>query len=264
MKFLNRFRFSEPARKYIMYIMYCIFTIYTLLKLINEPTAEGKVAYLILLLLFMGVALWAEYLKRIYQHMISSLTMECDCAKAKHYYHMLKKKDILKNYKNPLYIFDTLYYQDINQPDMCLNILEEHDKMFRSSLDYLLIRNYTYFYSYYRKGNRTQVKKYYQEVIKVRGAKVKGTKVNPLYSWEFIDAMYYSSTKDFKKSLQSFQKVHTQNFNHRELSQYYLEYARAYLAVQDNENARQMLEKVLQLSNQLTYRKEAEKLIEKI
>lgn len=264
MKFLNRFRLSEPARKYIMYAIYIIFTVYTLYKLVLEPSAEGKVAYLILLLFFMGAALWAEYLRYLYQHMIASLTMECDHAKARHYYNLLKKKDILKNYKNPLYIFDTLYYQDINQPDTCLSILENHDKMFRSSLDYLLIRNYTYFFSNYRKGNRTQVKKYYQEVIKVRGAKIKGTKVNPLYSWEFIDALYYLSTKDYKKSLHCFHDVHTQNFNHRELSQFYLEYARAYIAVEDHKNARQMLEKVLQLSNQLTYKKEAMKLLEKI
>lgn len=261
MKFLNRFRLSEPARKYVMYLIYLIFTVYTCYKLFLEPTAEGKVSYLILLFVFMGVVLWAEHLRYLYQHMISSQTMECDCAKSRFYYTRLKKRDFLKSYKNPLYIFDTLYYQDINQPDTCLRILEEHEKMFRSSLDYLLIRNYTYFYSYFRKGNKTQVKKYYQEVINVRGAKVKGTKVNPLYSWELIDAIYYLTCKDYKKSLQSFAQVHTTNFNQRELAQYYLAYAQAYIAIQDSENARKMLEHVISLGHQLTYTKEAKKLL---
>ena len=184
MKILNHMRLSEPARKYIMYIIYIIFTLYTFYKLINEPTVVGKVSYSLLLLLFMGIALWAEYLRYLYQHMISSLTMDCNPSKAKQYYNTLKKKDYFKSYHNPLLIFDTLYYQDIDQIDTCMTIVNEHEKMFRSSLDYLLIRNYTYFYSYYRKNNRTQVKKYYPEVTKIKGVKVKGTKVNPLYSWE--------------------------------------------------------------------------------
>lgn len=264
MKFLNHFRLSEPARKYVMYIIYIIFTIYTGSKLINEPSAEGKVAYLILLSLFLGMVLWAEHLRYLYQHMISSLTMECDSAKAKKYYNLLKKKDFLKNYKKPLYIFDTLYYQDLNQPDKCIEILENKDNMFRSSLDYLLIRNYTYFYSNYRKGVRSQIKKYYEEVTKVKGAKVKGTKVNPLYSWELIDAIYYLSMKDYKKSLSNFKKVYIENFNQRELAQYYLAFGEAYIAIQDIKNARKMLENAIDSGNQLTYKKEAKKLLEKL
>lgn len=264
MKILQKFTFKETTRRFITYIIYAIFTCYTLYKLITEPSAAGKVCYALILILFMGVALWAEYLRILYQKMISSLTIECDTQKARHYQQLVKKRDLFKNYHHPLLIFDTLYYQDINDPNTCLSILEQNDKMFRSSLDYLLIRNYTYFYSYYRLSNRSKVKKYYPEVMKLKGAKVKGSKVNPLYNWELIEAIYQFSLKDYKKSLAAFQNVNTQNFNHREQSQYHLAFGQVYRELQDKENAKLHFQKVIEIAGNLSYGKEAAVFLKKL
>lgn len=199
MKKIKKFTFCERTRRIIIYLMYLVFTIYTLNKLIHEPSLAGRICYGFLLIIILGIALWAEYLRVLYHRMIYALTIECNPEKARLSYHALIKKDFFKSYKQTLYIFDTLYYQDLHQPDTCIHILATHDHMFRASLDYLLIRNYTYFYSYYKLGNRTKVKAYYPEVMKMKGAKIKGSKVTPLYNWEYIDAIYLYMMKDYKK-----------------------------------------------------------------
>lgn len=261
---LNKFTFSENTRRIITYILYAIFTIYTIVNMIKEPSAAGKSAYLILLVIVMGIALWAEYLRILYHKMIRSLSMDCDPDKARHYYHILKKKDILKSYRQTLVIFDTLYYQDVNQPETCIQILEENEKFFKSSLDYLLIRNYTYFYSYYKMGNRTKVKKYYPEVMKLKGAKIKGSKVNPLYNWEMLEGVYLLASKEYKKSIQAFGNVNTKYMNMRELTQYYTDYGKAYMELKDKENAVIMFTKAIEIGKQLSYGKEARKCMNKL
>ncbi|MEG2506360.1 MAG: hypothetical protein RSA93_01710 [Longicatena sp.] len=260
MKNIRKFAFNEQTRQFITYSIYIIFTVYTTYKLINEPSAAGKVSYLILMALFLGIACWAEYLRILYQRMIKALTMKGDLSEAKHYYNVLKKRDFLKSYRQTLLVFDTLYYQDNNQPKKCIQVIEDNEKVFKSSLDYLLIKYYTYFFSYYRLGNRTQVKKYYPEVMKLKGAKGKGMKVSPLYNWEFIEAIHLFNNKDYKNSLSIFKKINTKNMNPRECSQYYLEFGKVYASLNDAENANKMYEKAMENGKQLAYAKEAKSL----
>ena len=55
-------------------------------------------------------------------------------------------------------------------------------------MDNLLIWDYTKFYAYFLMNNRTKTKAQYERVIKLKDVKVKGTKISPLYNWEFIEA----------------------------------------------------------------------------
>ena len=55
--------------------------------------------------------------------------------------------------------------------------------------------------------------------------KVKGAKVSPLFNWEFMDAVYLVSRKDYKQSLNVFKSVNTENMNPREKVQYYYQFA---------------------------------------
>ncbi|MEG0576936.1 MAG: hypothetical protein RR500_03700 [Bacilli bacterium] len=263
MKNMRKFSFNEQARRFITYIVYIIFSLYTLYKLINEPSVAGKVSYLIILFLFLGIACWAEYLHILYQNMIEALTMKGNLIEAYCYYADLKRKDFLKSYRQPLLVFETLYYQDSNQPKKSIQVIENNEKVFKSSLDYLLIKYYTYFYSNYRLGNRSQVKKYYPKVMNLKGARGKGMKVSPLYNWEFIEAIYLFSTKDYKNSLSKFKQINIKNMNPRECSQYYLEFAKIYLTLNDKENAKKMFLKTVENGKQLIYATEAKSLYDK-
>lgn len=260
----RRFTFREQTRRILTYAIFIAFAIYTLWQLIQEPSIAGKVCYALILIVFLGIASWAEYVKLIYQKMLKALLMDTDPVKAKQYYQILKKKDILKSYTNSLNIFDTLYYQDTNAYDACIQLLDDNEKFFRSSLDFLLIRNYTYFYAYYKSGNRTKAKQYYPEVIKLRGTKIKGAKLHPLYSWEFIDAMYLSVTKDYKKSEQMFARVNPINMNHRELSQYYVEYGKACMINGNKQHAATLFTKALEVGSRLASGIEAKQLLQKL
>lgn len=256
-KSINKLAFNESARRIITIIMYIIFALFTISKLIHESSLAGKVCYLFILLIFLGIAGWAEYLRHLYHKMIYSLSMECDPVKAKNYYNDLKKKDFFKSYKQTLIVFDTLYYQDLNEPEKAIKVLEENTKMFKSTLDYLLIRNYTYFISYHQLNNHTKVKKYYPEVMKMQNKKIKGNKVSALYNWTLIEAIYLYDIKDYKKSVQTFKNVNTKNLNQREMALYYNEFGKAYLQLQDKENALIMFTKTMELGNKLYYREDA-------
>lgn len=94
-----------------------------------------------------------------------ALTMDCDLEKSLYYKEKLIQKDIFHSYTNTLLIFDTLYFTDAREPQKCLNLLEEHQAFFKASLDQLLVRNYSYFISYYLLNNNTKVKYYYSEII---------------------------------------------------------------------------------------------------
>ena len=163
----------------------------------------------------------------------------------------------MKSYRTTQLIFDTLYYQDIGKPQTCIELLESNEKTFRSSLDYLLFHNFTYFYSYYKLGNRTKIKHWYPEVMKLKDTKIKGSKVSPLYNWEFIEAVYLSCMKDYKKSLAKFKQIDTRYMNNREMAQYYTEFGKVYKELNDKENAVIMFTKAMETGKQLSSSREA-------
>lgn len=253
------FTFSEGARRIVTYSIYTCFTLYTLFQLFQEPSVAGKTAYLLLLIIILGIACWAEYIKIQYVYMIKCLAMEGNHGKARFYYNKLKKIDFLKNYKNTLIIFDTLYYQDINKPKQCIQIIEENPKLFSSSLDMLLIKNYTYLYSYHQLHNKTKVNYYYTEICKLKGTKIKGKKVSPLFSWDFIDSLYAYSTKDYKKCKTILNNMHIENLNNRELSQYYLCLGDVCRKLNNKEEAIEAYKTTIKTANQLCYAKLAQK-----
>ena len=67
-------------------------------------------------------------------------------------------------------------------------------------------------------------KQEYNKLERMRNTKVKGAKVSPLFNWEFMDAVYLVSRKDYKQSLNVFKSVNTENMNPREKIQYYYQF----------------------------------------
>lgn len=264
MKGLRRFAFGNTTRNVITYTLYVAFTVYTGIKLFQEPSMPGKATYAILLILFLGIALWAEYLRFLYRQMISALTMDCNLNKADLLKQDLIKKDFFHAYRNTLYIFDTLYFMDQEQPQACIEIMEDHYKFFHNSLDTMLIYNYTCFMAHYKLGNKTKVKSYYTKTTNMKGAKIKGNKLSPLYSWEYIDAIYYVCIHDDKKAKQAFDHTNIENLNHRELTHYYFEYAKLCEKLHLTKEAKQYYEQAVYFGNTLVIAKEAKQKYKKV
>lgn len=247
MNLTQRISFTPQARNIVMTAIYLIFTGYSVYQMIQTPQLEGKICYLLILCLILGIALWSEYLRHLYTKAIQLLNMNGNPEAAKQQFHQLLKKDVFKGYRKNELIFDTLYYTDQLKPMNCLQTLEKDYKFFHSSMDNLLIWDYTKFYAYFLLKNRTKTKQQYERVMKLKDVKIKGTKISPLYNWEFIEAIYQLSCKDYKKSLKAFQNVNPKNMNHRELMHYYYQFAQLYLAMKDTTNATLYLDKVIAL-----------------
>ena len=121
-------------------------------------------------------------------------------------------------------IFDTLYYIDQMQYKKCLEHIEENSKFFHSSIDQLLIYHHTKFYCSFMLNDLECTKQEYNKLERMRNTKIKGAKVSPLFNWEFMDAIYLISRKDYKQSYNVFKSVNTDNMNPREKVQYYYQF----------------------------------------
>lgn len=263
-KILNKLTFSESIRRWITYAIYAIFAIYTLNQLIHEPSSAGKVCYGAILVIILGIACWAEYLRLLYHKMIKALNLYCNPTQTLCIQNELIRKDIFHSYRNTLLIFKTLYYSSVHEPEKNIQLLEENEKFFRSSLDCLLVRNYTYFYSYHQLENRSKVKKFYPELMKLKGTKIKGSKVSPLYNWELIEAIYLASSKEYKKCIHAFENVNTVNMNPRELALYYFEFGKACMEMGNLKQAQELFEEAQNLGKELTYGIEASYYLKKL
>ena len=105
-----------------------------------------------------------------------------------------------------------------------LEHIEENSKFFHSSIDQLLIYHYTKFYCSFMLNDLECTKQEYNKLERMRNTKIKGAKVSPLFNWEFMDAIYLISRKDYKQSYNVFKSVNTDNMNPREKVQYYYQF----------------------------------------
>lgn len=208
-------------RDILLHIVYLIFAIFSIWQILNTDKLSSQILYGAIAVVFLGMAVYAEYLRHLYQKAIKILLFDVDPKRAEQQFQFLLKKDFFHAYQNSKAIFDTLYYADEMDASGCLQTLEVHDRFFHGSLDQLLIYHYTRFFAYVLQRDQEQLTKEYAQLQKMKGTKIKGQKLSPLYNWDFIDALYQLSKKEYKKSLNTFNHVHTENMNNRELMHLY-------------------------------------------
>lgn len=226
---MKPFQFNNKTRTLFIAVIYIAFTIFSIYNIVKAPQISSKIFYACLLIVALSIAIYAEYLRTIYQKCIQTLTIDCDPLKADQQFKALLKKDIFKAYNKTYLIFQTLYYADMLDPKNCLNTLEKDEKFFHSSLDMLLVYHYTKFYANFLLNNLEEVKNEYSHLTKLKGAKIKGDKVAPLYNYEFIDSIYQFALKKYKQSLNCFKSINTKNMNPRELLHYHYQLQALYL-----------------------------------
>ena len=249
---LKKFAFSEKWRNIITYLIYVVFVGYSIHLIIEAPELSVKLTYGAITIIFMSICILSEYLRILYRNSIKALNLKCDPITSREINAKILKFDLFKSYTQTLKIMETLLLIDENKAEECLTFLEDNEKLFKQNLDYLLIRNYSAFKAYFMIDNKSKVKKFYPEVTKLKGAKIKGSKVSPLYSWEEIDAVYYLSSKDYKKSRNAFESAHLGNMNSRELSHFYYEFALLAIAEGKSVEAIKHLDAVIEMSNKMT------------
>ena len=226
MKIFEKLSYTNNTRRIISFIFYLVFAVFVLSQIVKTEVMLHRILYILLLVLVLGMALFSEYLKLLYEKAIKTIAFDLDPELAMEKYDHLNKLDKFKAYKNSKLIFDTLYYIDQMEYDKCLQHLQDNYKFFHASLDQLLIYHFTNFYCSFMTDDLETAKAEYQKLLRMKNAKSKGNKVSPLYNWEFLDAIYQFARKEYKQAYNSFKTVNTVNMNPREQVQYSMQFAR--------------------------------------
>ena len=237
MRTLEKLSLNRNAQNLITFLFYITFTIFSFIQIVHASNISSRVFYFLLLLLILGFALYSEYLKHLFRQAIQAIAFDLDTEKGNEIFNKLLQKDIFHAYKNDKKVLDTLYYLDQMEFDTCLDYIEQNSTFFHSSIDQLLIYHYTKFYCSYNLGHYNVTREEYTKLIRMKTQKIKGAKVSPLYNWEFIDAIYLSSKKEHRQSLNTFKTVNTKNMNNREKIHYYYQYAKEALHSKDSMEA---------------------------
>ncbi len=251
MKKTGAFGLSAGAARILHIIIYCIFLCYSIYLIQNAPNEGAQTAYIAITVIMLSVAIFYEYLQYHFEQAIKALNYECDPKKSKSIFDAMQKKDIAHAYKNQRIIYNVLYDLAMYQTEDAINLIQSNDRIFRGDIDQLLIRNASIFLANIEADNKTAAKKAYPDVIKLKGAKVKGKKLAALYNWDELEALNYYISNDFKKAVSTYEKVQTNFMNHRELTQYYYYYALALDRCGRKQEAQEKMNELLKIGNRL-------------
>ena len=224
MNVIKHYSIQEKFRLFLVTIIYIIFCLYTINLITNEQNFYAKLVFLAIMIIFISISIWSEYLRFLYQSAILTLNINLD------------PKTSLN--------FKILHNMSIKNYTECLKILDENNKFFRSSLDNLLIQKYTYFFCYYKLHDIKKIEKYYRDLQKFRTSKIKKGRLSPLYNWDFIDGIYFKAIYNLKQSKHFFENTNTTNMNNLELLYYFSEYEDLLLKLNLNEQAKKIKYKI--------------------
>jgi hypothetical protein len=107
-------------RKIGLWLIYMVFASYIIYLTFTTPQQIAKAFFLITGILVLATVFYYDYLKSLYDKMISALTMETDIPKAQALKKQLQKKDIFKGFKHSLILFDSLLLIDEGAYEACI------------------------------------------------------------------------------------------------------------------------------------------------
>lgn len=237
MKKLTNYSFSAEAKRFVHIIIYIIFLCYSAYLIFEAPLLSVKIVYSFITIVFLSIAVFSEYLEYLSESAIKALSYECNPEKALILYNKIDRLDFFRSYRKNRVLFDTLYNLAIYEPKSAIDLILNNDKYFRSNIDALFIRNVSLFIAYIEMDNKTQAKKAFPDIIKLKGAKVKGKKLSPLYSWEELEALHHYISNEYDKAVRSYQTVNTKYMNNKEKTQVYLYYYKSLIATKEFDKA---------------------------
>lgn len=239
----NAFEVRKMFKKSYTWGIYLIFIGYVIYLGITTEMLIAKITFITIGSLVISISCYYEYLKTIYEKMITSLTMETDILLAKKYRQQLLEKDKFKGFKNSVILFDSLLLIDEGNYQECLNHMEKHQRFFRSTIDYLFIYYHHSLICYYFLRDNKRATNQLKKLADFK--KMKQKRYSPLFSWEEIDGIRYALAGRNKKSITQFKKVAVKQLNLREQAYLYFMIADCYKELAD-------------LSHYGKYRKKAE------
>lgn len=260
MKNITKISLNPNSKRIVHIIIYIIFIIYSVNSAFKMDDIPSKIILLLIVSIVLFFAIYADYLEGLSNSAIKALNYDCDPDRALEILNKLEKKDFVNHYKKGSNILlKALISLAKFETDKVIQIIEGNDKIFRASLDMLYIRNTTLYFAYIYADNKTQAKRIYPEIIKLRGSKVKGKKLSPVYSWEELEALYYLVNNDFKKAAKTYKTVNMTYMNNKEKAQV-LYYKSICLVNTDQiDEAKESLNECISIANKLPFSELAKK-----
>lgn len=255
---------KEKARILFNWVILIIFAGYGVYVVIQQTEMWSQIALGAMLVAFTAFYVLNEVLNILYLKAIYQLTVECDPIKAMVTMTQLKKRDILRGYPLAHLAFQSLVAEDLGDADKLLELFNENQKLPNTSRDVYLIKAYSIYRAYVLKGNKTQTKKAYNELIKFKDMKVKGKSFSPLYAWFDIEAEFALITGDAKEAASTLLKADTRALNPREMAHHQFLLGLVETERGNTEAARTAFEAVKRNANTMRIKIEAERYLKEI
>jgi hypothetical protein len=252
---------SAAAARIIRIIIYCIFIGYSIIQVYNASTFSARITYVIIAIAAIAGTAYYEVLQYNYEKAIYFLNYKCDPEAASAVYDHLQKLDFAGGFRSRRVIFDVLTDLSLYRAEEAVQLIENNDKIFRGTLDQLLIRNVSLFLAYVYAGNRSAARRAYPEAVKLKKVKIRGRKLAALYNWDELEALHYLVENDWRKAAASYRSVKPQYMNNRELSQYYYYYAVCMKQSGNMSEAEDLIQKLYTIAEKLPVKEKAEALL---
>lgn len=255
---------KEQTALIINTALYVIFTIYTINYMTTLTDLFTIILISILLTFFIGSMILKEILNFWFQKAIYQLTTECDPLTALQTMEKVKKWDLYKGYTISYVAFCSLVYIDTENTQAIFDLFAEGNKLTKSGKDMILIKNYSLYKAYVILNNKTQMKKAYAELIKLKAISGKKRGVSPLYAWFDIEGEYALLTGDIKEASSIFSKADIKALNTRERAHHYYLVAQVESEKDNLEEAKSYLNQVTKLANKMAIALKAQQRIQEM
>jgi len=210
------------------------------------------------LVFFTANMILKEVLNFFFQKAIYQLTTECDPLTGLQTMNDLRKWDIFKSYTLSYVAFCSLVYIDTENAEALLDLFSPNNKLTQSGKDMILIKNYSLYKAYVILNNKTQMKKAYAELIKLKALSGKKKGLSPLYAWFDIEAEFALMTHDPKEANSILVKADVSALNTRERAHHYYLVGLVESEIGDTKEAISYFNQVTKIANEMAVKEKAE------
>jgi hypothetical protein len=248
---------QERRNLIINAIVLLIFIGYSIYLIFGSTDIVRTLFLLFILIVFTAAMVLKEVLNFFFQKAIYQLTHECDPLLAFETMNLVKKYDYLKGYTLSYVAFSSLVYIDTENPEALLELFAPDNKMTQNGKDMILIKNYSLYKAYVLLNNKTQMKKAYTELIRLKELRVKGKSLSPLYAWFDIEAEYALLTNDVKEASSILSKANTSALNIREKAHHLALVASVETEKGNLREAKALYEEISTIANKMSLKERA-------
>ena len=265
MKALKRY-YSRKEQNTLFFntIILLIFIIFSLNLMVTQETLGGSISVGVILVFFTAAMILKECLNFIFQKAIYQLTTECDPYAGYETILVLRKWDLLRSYTTSYVAFSSLVYIDTENTQALFDLFSADNKLTQNGKDMILIKNYSLYKAYVLLNNKTQMKKAYAELIKLKILSGKKKGVSPLYAWFDIEAEFALLTNDFKEANSILSKADIIALNTRERAHHYYLVALVEREKGNYEEALSYMNQVTKIANKMAVYDKARRASEEI